>query len=64
MKNRQEQDEVDNQLAEMCAQSNYEKILEEIDRIDLCLLEGHWPSPQTLSTLKYILKQLTPPSWR
>ena len=41
-----------------------ERILEEIDRIDLCLLEGYWPSPQTLTTLKYILKQLTPPAWR
>ena len=41
-----------------------EKILEEINRIDLCLLEGFWPSPETLSVLNFILKQLTPPSWR
>ena len=39
-------------------------ILESVDRIDLCLLEGFWPSEETLNTLSYIFRGQTPPAWR
>ena len=40
------------------------KIREEIDNMELCLLEGFWPSPATLATIEQILQGSTPPQWR
>ena len=40
------------------------KIREEIDNMELCLLEGFWPSPATLATIGHVLQGLTPLQWR
>ena len=40
------------------------KIREEIDNMELCLLEGFWPSPATLNTIRQVLEGLTPLQWR
>ena len=39
-------------------------IREEVDGVELCLLEGFWPSPGTLATIQYILRGDTPSYWR
>ena len=39
-------------------------IREEIDSVELCLMEGYWPSPDTLTNIEHILGGTTPPGWR
>jgi hypothetical protein len=40
------------------------RVREDIDSVELCLLEGFWPSPSTLATIQHVLSGSTPPHWR
>jgi hypothetical protein len=39
-------------------------ILEDMDRIELALVEGHWPAASTQANIDSLREGRTPPSWR